>query len=417
MKNLSVLTLIVCLIYLLSACASTEVITITSGGTDGISYDIGQSIQDVLEDTITDVVIKAGSGYGSYAGCVAVQEGKADVAIMQSDIAFLAYSGDDVFAEQPCADLSGIAAVYPSAVQLITIVGSNIESIEDLAGKRVSLGELGSRNYENVMHVLETNQVSVGQMTPYYYSLEEAVLAMENGELDALFFTGGYPNSLIVTLTQTKNIRVVPTVRQPETVQLIAALDAEIFSIEDLPGKTVSMGEEGAVIYADIISLVSAYGINADRIDQSYMTFAEAIAALKSGTLDAVFVSSNDPDYDFEEISENEDIASVPIDYTVLGSTEQTPYYSQTLMPANPYQGMDNSVAAMATMGLLVCNADMDEDLVYQLTKQFWENAAEIQSDSGMAYDLLFEKALNGMGIPLHPGAQKYYDEMAQNNQ
>ena len=415
MKKISILSLAIGLIYILSACASGEVVTITSGGTGGTSYTVGQSIEDVLNEAIPDVLIKAEAGYGDYAGCVAVEKGKADIAIVQSDVAYLAYNGLEDFADQACGDIRGIASLYPSALQLITITGSGIESIADLAGKRVSLGELSSRNYQNVLHVLETNQVTVGQLTPYYYSLDAAVLALENGELDAAFFTGGYPNRLIVSLTQTKNIRAIPTVRQPETVQLIAALEAEIYSIEDLPGKVVSMGEEGAVIYDDVVSLIEAYGVDPTRLDQTYMTFAEGIAALKAGTLDAVFVSSNDPDYDFDEIAENEDIASVPIDYTVLGDIDDLPYYSQALMPANTYQSMDNSVATIATRALLVCSADMDEETVYQLTRQFWENAAEIQNDSGIHYDLLFENALDGISVPLHPGAQKYYDEMAQN--
>ena len=414
MKKISILALGFWLVYILSSCASTQVVTITSGGTDGIAYDVAESISDVLGETMTDVVIKSEAGYGSYAGCVAIQEKTADIALVQSDVAYLAYNGQDVFADQTCEDLRGIAVLYPSALQLITRVGAGIESIEDLAGKRVSLGELNSRSYQNVLHVLETNQISVGRLTPYYYALDDAVLALENGELDALFFTGGYPNSTITSMTQTLDIRVVATVRQPETVQLIAALESEIYSIDDLIGKTVSVGEEGNVIYNDVTSLIEAYNVDIDRITQTNMTFAEAIAALKAGTLDAVFVSSNDPDYDFEEISENEDIASVPIDYTVLGDTEATPYYSQTLIPANTYQGMDDSVAAIATVWILVCSADMDEDLVYQLTQQFWDNAAEIQSDSGINYDLLFENAQDGMPIPLHQGAQKYYDEMAQ---
>lgn len=415
MKKLSGLILTICLVYILSACASSQVITITTGGMGGTAYKVGQSIENVLGDALPEVVIKAEAGYGDYAGCVAVEEGRADIAIVHSDIAYLAYGGEGDFADQPCGDLRGIAAMYPSALQLVTITGSGIESISDLAGKRVSLGELSSRSYQNALHVLEANQVSVGQLTPYYLSLDAAVLAMENGELDAAFFTGGYPNRLIVTLTQTKNIRVVATVRQPETVQLIVALESEIYSISDLPGKTVSMGEQGDVIYNDVVSLIEAYGVDMQRIDQSQMSFAESIAALKGGTLDAVFVSSNDPNYDFEEISENEDIASVPIDYTVLGDTDDTPFYSQTLMPQGTYQGMDHSTAAIATPALLVCGADMDEETVYQLTRQFWENAAGIQNDSGIAYDLLVENALDGMGIPLHPGAQKYYDELTQN--
>lgn len=417
MKRILAFILAFGLITILPACASNQVVTITSGGTDGISYQVAESIADILEDEIKDVVIKSDPGYGSYAGCVEVQEKRADVAIVQSDVAYLAYQGQDVFADQTCENLRGIAVLYPSAVQLVTRIGAGIESIEDLVGKRVSLGELDSRSYQNVLHVLEANQITTGQMTPYYYSLEKAVLALENGELDALFFTGGYPNSLITSMTQTQDIRMVATVRQPETVQLIAALDSEIYSIDDLPGKTVSMGEEDAVIYDDIVNLIDAYHVDINRITQTNMTFAEAIAALKAGALDAVFVSSTDPDYDFEEISENEDIVSVPIDYTVLGDTEETPYYGQTLMPANTYQGMDDSVAAMATMWILVCNADMDEEMVYQLTQALWDNAAAIQNDSKINYDLLFENAMDGMAIPLHPGAQKYYDEMVKNEQ
>ncbi len=345
-----------------------------------------------------------------------MEDGRADIAIVQSDVAYLAYNGQDAYEVQPCKDLRGIASLYPSALQLISITGSEIESIEDLSGKRVSLGELNSRSYQNALHVLEVNQVSVSQIMPYYYAFDDAVQALENGELDAAFFTGGYPNSQIVKLTQTRNIRVIATIRQPETVQLISALESEIFSIEDLPGKTVSMGEEGAVLYDDVVNLIDAYGVRLDRINQTFMTFSEAIAALKAGTLDAVFVSSNDPDYNFDEITENEDVALVPIDYSMLGDIDDISYYSQTLIPAGTYQGMDDSVAAIATVGLLVCNVDMDEDLVYALTKQFWQNAKDIQLDSGTLYDLLLENAQDGMSIPLHPGAQKYYDEMAQSN-
>ncbi len=416
MKKTVVFSLLVSLVVIFSGCTSTPVVTITSGGTGGISYKLGQSIADTLSEAMPSVVIKADAGYGSYAGCVSVQEGRADIAIVESDVAYLAYNGLDEFSDQPCENLRGIAAMYPSALQLVTITGSNIQNITDLAGKRVSLGELNSLSYLTTMHVLQANQISISSLMPYYYSLDDAVLAMENGELDALFFTGGFPNSRIVTLTQTRNIRMVDTVRQPETVQLIASLDSEIYSIEDLYGKKVSMGEEGAVLYNDVVSLIDAYGVSLDRIDQMYMPFSEAIAALKAGTLDAVFVSSNDVDYNFEEITENEDVALVPIDYALLKDTDETPYYSQTLIPAGTYQGMDDSVAALTTTGILVCSADMDEDLVYELTQQFWENAGAIQADSGILYDLIIENAQDGMGIPLHPGAQKYYDEIAKSS-
>ena len=88
-----------------------------------------------------------------------------------------------------------------------------------------------------------------------------------------------------------------------------------------------------------------------------------------------------------------------------------SPYYAKAVIPAGTYKGVDEDITTATTMAMLICSTELDEDLVYTMTKTMWENQSVVASAHEKGKVVTLETALDGMGIPLHPGASKYYQE------
>ncbi|MGA6925709.1 MAG: TAXI family TRAP transporter solute-binding subunit, partial [Desulfosarcina sp.] len=105
------------------------------------------------------------------------------------------------------------------------------------------------------------------------------------------------------------------------------------------------------------------------------------------------------------------------------------PFYAKVTIPADTYANQTEPVETVAVMAQWVCDADVDEELIYTLTKALWEPGhhvlrqkdgqpepappgAEIMAQAhAKGKDVTLKTALNGMAIPLHPGAERYYRE------
>ena len=80
-------------------------------------------------------------------------------------------------------------------------------------------------------------------------------------------------------------------------------------------------------------------------------------------------------------------------------------------MPKDTYNGMTNDVRTVAVKAMLACSADLPEDVVYKITKVLFEHLDELKQAHKKAEMISLDKALDGMSIPLHPGAEKYFKE------
>ena len=102
----------------------------------------------------------------------------------------------------------------------------------------------------------------------------------------------------------------------------------------------------------------------------------------------------------------------VPID-AVPGDVLQKryPFYTLEKVPANTYKGQEREVLTPAVMAMLVARRDLSGDLVYKFTKAIFDNLPQFHSAHAAAKNLTLQTALNGMPVPLHPGAEKFYRE------
>lgn len=198
----------------------------------------------------------------------------------------------------------------------------------------------------------------------------------------------------------------------PEVIQLVARVDSGIATLADLKGKRVSIGSAGSGTTFNAVHLLSTVGLTLDDIDEQYLSFAESASAAQDRAIDAFFISAGIPNAAIMELANATPITVVEIpDAQVEALIEQYPFYMSFVVPAGTYAGVDADVKTVAITALLVGKADLDEELVYQMTKNLFERKEDLLTHAKSA-EISVETALNGVGdLPLHPGSARYYTE------
>ncbi len=138
---------------------------------------------------------------GSAANLRLLGEGFLDVAIVQSDMLADALKGTGRFEKNgPQTGYAALAGIYTEACQIVVADASEIRSVHDLAGKRISLGEKESGGLQNALQILSAHGLSGEMIEPEYLSFTDAAAALERGEIDAFFCTAGTPTKAITEL-------------------------------------------------------------------------------------------------------------------------------------------------------------------------------------------------------------------------
>lgn len=197
----------------------------------------------------------------------------------------------------------------------------------------------------------------------------------------------------------------------PETVQLVTLEKNGIKSYEDLKGKKVSVGAIGSGTEANAKQLLEIHGLSMDDIDVQNLDFGESQESIQSGQIDAAFVTAGTPTGAVEALNAVAQVFIVPIEEDKADELiEKYPYYAKEVIPAGTY-GSEEETNAVSVGAMLVVKDELPEDLVYEITKAIYENAESLSHDK--AKYIKKETGLDGIGIKIHPGAQKYFDEGA----
>ncbi len=181
---------------------------------------------------------------GSIENLTAVGQGEIESALVHSDMAYWAFNGMQEFESVGAmSNLRAIANLIPVWVHVVVAGESDIKSIRDLRGKRVSLGPEASGTASNALYVLRSHGLSPSQIDTRFLNPGPAVDALGKGEIDALFMVGGAPIRAIATLAEKMPIRLLP-IRDAETQQLLTLYP--FFSFSSIPAGTYA-GVEGEV--------------------------------------------------------------------------------------------------------------------------------------------------------------------------
>jgi TRAP transporter TAXI family solute receptor len=198
----------------------------------------------------------------------------------------------------------------------------------------------------------------------------------------------------------------------PETVQFVVRADSDIKSLQDLAGKKVAIGAPGSGTAVAAEQILKAAGVW-DKIQKVNQKFSQAAQALKLGQIDAAVIVSGAPTPAITQIAVTTPVRVLPIPDDVLNKLKSEGYifYVRQVLPKDTYKGMTEDTPTLAVKAILVVSSDLPDDVVYEMTKVLFDNVDQLRAVHQKAKYISLDTALDGMSIPLHPGAYKYYKE------
>lgn len=289
---------------------STSKVRMATGGTSGTYYAYGGVIAQSISDT-TGISFDVQSTGASKANIGLIADGEVDMAMVQNDVMDYAYNGTDLFDGEKTENFQSMAGLYAEVCQVIANPAAGIETIADLKGKRVSVGDAGSGVEFNAKQILAAYGVTFDDIEVQNLSFGDSANAMKDNKIDAFFCTAGAPTTAVMELASTNDIKVL-SVDGPE---------------------------------------------------------AEALMA----------------------------------DY---------PFYTTYTIPGDTYKGMEGDVQTVAVKATLIVNPELSEDTVYNMTKALFENKEDIMAGNAKGEELDPAYAVDGISVPFHPGAVKYFQEV-----
>lgn len=198
----------------------------------------------------------------------------------------------------------------------------------------------------------------------------------------------------------------------PNYLQIVTTEESGINSFEDLKGKKISVGapNSGTELAAQV--LLEGHGLSYDDITPDYLSFAESVDQIKNGLVDAAILSSGIPNSGIMDLDTTDGIKLIPIEEEAMEYlTEKYSYLGETVIPANTYS-VDEDVPALEITNAMIVSKDLTEDEVYHITKAIFENVDTLIETHSAAEDIDASRAAEGLSIPLHPGAEKYFKEV-----
>ncbi len=291
-------------------------VTIGTGGVTGVYYPTGGAISRMINKKFRQYGIKATveSTAGSVYNINAVLSGDLEFGIAQSDRQYQAYHGLAEWKKRgPQKKLRSVFSIHPESITLIASVESGIKRLQDLRGRRVNIGNPGSGQLQNSKDVLEAAGIPLSSIHVEQAKAVEAPSLLQDGRIDAFFYTVGHPNGNIKEATSGRlKVRIIP--------------------------------------------------IEGPGIDALLMRY---------------------------------------------------PYYAKTIIPIKFYPKAENTedVSSIGVKATFVTSADLDEEVVYAITKEVFDNLEEFKKLHPAYGVLTKENMLQGLSAPIHKGALRYYRE------
>ena len=273
---------------------------------------------------------------------------------------------------------------YPLGVALSEIYGAGI------SGARTQV-QATKASVEN----LNLLQQGKGEIA---FSLGDSVQEAVKGNKEA-----GFPAKL-------DKLRGIAAI-YPNYIQIVASQESGIKSLADLKGKSLSVGAPASGTELNARAIFAAAGMKYEDLGKvEYLPFAESVELIKNRQLDATLQSAGLGVASIRDLG-----TSLPINVVAVPKADVEKIgapYLPVIIPAGTYDGQSNDVETAAVGNFLITHDGVSEETAYQMTKLLFENLDKLTAAHAAAKGIDPAKALDGMPVPLHPGAERYYKEV-----
>ena len=209
--------------------------------------------------------------------------------------------------------------------------------------------------------------------------------------------------------TPLKKLRGITAI-YPNYVQIVASKESGIKTLADLKGKRLSVGAPKSGTELNARAILAAAGLAYKDLGKiEYLPFAESVELMKNRQLDATLQSAGLGVASIRDLATSVEIVVVEVPKAIVDKAG--PPFVNAPIPANTYGGQTVDVNTAAVVNYLVTHEGVKEELVYQMTKNIFENLAELGASHSAGKAIKLESALDGMPVPLHPGAARYLRE------
>lgn len=211
-------------------------VTIGTGGQTGVYYVVGQSVCRLVNKNSEEQNIRcnAPSTGGSVANINGIKSGELDMGVVQSDVQYQAYNGTGNFEDDAYDDLRAVFRIHGEPLTLLARADADIETLDDLEGKRVNIGNPGS-GQRNTMEVVMDAKGWDKDTFSLASQLDAAEMAsaLADNNIDAMTYVVGHPNGAIQEATTTVDAHLIPL--NDEDIQGIVA-EYPYYSKSVIPG-------------------------------------------------------------------------------------------------------------------------------------------------------------------------------------
>ena len=207
-RLLTVLMICLALALASSAMARTEFISLGTGGTGGIYYPYGGGVAEIWSKYVDGIKAVAEVTGASVENVKLAHKGETVIGEVMGDVAAAGFTGGGKFKGKK-HDILTMAVMYPNLLQVVTLKGSGITNLEQVAGKRVSTGSPGSGTNFMSEAVLKAIGVDLKSFRDSRLSFTETANALRDGTIDVGFWSVGPGTSSILDLATTHDIQIL----------------------------------------------------------------------------------------------------------------------------------------------------------------------------------------------------------------
>lgn len=198
----------------------------------------------------------------------------------------------------------------------------------------------------------------------------------------------------------------------PEYLHVVASKDSGIRNLEDFKGKKISVGARGSGNEVNCRQIFDFYGLDYKNLQPIFLPYGETADQFKDRNLDGFVFTIGTPNPAIQDITTTQDVVFVPLFGEKADKViAKFPYMVKDAIPAGTYKGQADAVPTLSVQAILVANKDMPEAVAYELTKLLYENSEAVAKAHNKGSEIKLANATDGVTIPLHPGAARYFKE------
>ncbi|MGN6536023.1 MAG: TAXI family TRAP transporter solute-binding subunit [Mesorhizobium sp.] len=296
----------------------------------------------------------------------------------------------------------GLGSLSAKADEFINVLTGGTSGVYYPLG--VALSEIYGKNIPGAHAQVQATKASVENLNLLQQGKGEIAFAL--GDSVKLAAEGNEEAGFPGKLDKLRGIAAI----YPNSIQIVASRDSGIKTLADLKGKSLSVGAPASGTELNARAIFAAAGMKYEDLGKvEYLPFGDSVELIKNRQLDATLQSAGLGVASIRDLATSVaiNVVAVPAeDVARIGA----PYVS-VVIPKGTYEGQDEDVQTAAVGNFLVSHSDVSDETAYQMTKLLFENLDKLAAAHAAAKGIDPAKALEGMPIPLHPGAERYYKE------